>query len=550
MKVQLSFDNSDAQVIDVSDSQAWIPVTPPKGMSRGTLRFSIPLRDIQGYWHAQCIDTLSGFLRWRFDFSCSAQHCAPVLAFFNRAGLNRCLVATDNLTDDTRFQCAMNQECATYEVTLTFTSEKAFRVLLDLTEESWQERLAAWREALTVAEPIIPEAAWEPVYCTWYAIHGAVTEEWVEKIVDVAAPLGFRTLIIDDGWCYDECKRVSPATIHDWYAPVGDWRVSEKKFPGFPEHVKRVQAKGMKYLLWVAPHLIGDRSELAKAHPEAIVGESHEGCRYLNVTHKKLCRDLVGKLERLVADNGLDGLKVDFLDIVKSDVDAPNGKDTLEFIQQISEAIRRAAPNALIEYRQRYDTMGMRPYATQFRAGDCPFDYLLNFHRIMSIHLNMGSQVPVHADPAYWGANETLENISRHFIAMMPGVPMLSMDLLAFSPEEMRIARHWLGFYQEHRPLLNHGEWHIDYFGQEIRYAYTQNEEERIVVLCDQHCLEETLADAPAKVHLLNLSPTAIPLPVPARVWNMQGEETKTASDANGNLVVPTSIPEGGRALL
>ena len=61
--------------------------------------------------------------------------------------------------------------------------------------------------------PEFPEGAWEPVFCTWYAVHAAVTQDWVEKNAEVASRLGFRTLIIDDGWCFDVMKRVSPETI-------------------------------------------------------------------------------------------------------------------------------------------------------------------------------------------------------------------------------------------------------------------------------------------------------------------------------------------------
>ena len=283
MQIQITFDNSSTQCQEINETLTWVSIKPPVGTRQGTISLAIPLRDIQAYWHPQCIDTLSSFIRWRFDFTCGAQYCAPLLIFFNRAGVNRALIATDNLIDDTQFACAMNQEAGTYDLTLTFTSANEFKLLLDFTQEAWQKRITVWRNSLHLEPPHIPASAWNPVYCTWYAKHGAVTEKWVEETVELAVPLGLRTLIIDDGWCYDQMKRVSPKTIADWYSQIGEWEVSKSKFPDFREHVKRVQAKGMKYMLWVAPHMIGDGSQFAQTHREVIKGDSHEGYRCLDV---------------------------------------------------------------------------------------------------------------------------------------------------------------------------------------------------------------------------------------------------------------------------
>ena len=41
----------------------------------------------------------------------------------------------------------------------------------------------------------------------------------------VALALLFKTFILDDGWSYDDRKRVSPQTIVNWYQDVGKWDV-------------------------------------------------------------------------------------------------------------------------------------------------------------------------------------------------------------------------------------------------------------------------------------------------------------------------------------
>ena len=61
--------------------------------------------------------------------------------------------------------------------------------------------------------PSYPDDAWMPVYCTWYAVHAAVEKQWLEEHVDTAAAMGFGTFIVDDGWCFDDMKRVTPQTF-------------------------------------------------------------------------------------------------------------------------------------------------------------------------------------------------------------------------------------------------------------------------------------------------------------------------------------------------
>ena len=356
----------------------------------------------------------------------------------------------------------------------------------------------------------------------------------MEKNAEVASRLGFRTLIIDDGWCFDVMKRVSPETISTWYEMIGDWFLSEKKFPDFENHRKRVQAMGMKYLLWVAPFLIGAKSELYKQLADIVKPEYHEGCYTFDSSRKEAAKLLLGKMKHVIQDYGLDGLKVDFLDYIFPNMEEPRGEDTTHFIQELARTIREVKKDALIEFRQAYATPGMLAYGTQFRAGDVPFDFIDNFHRLAQIRISVGDGVPVHADPAYWHPQESPENISRHMIASLAGVPMLSMDLLAISETEQKIIRHWLGFYQAHRETFNYGKWDVTYHQSGTAYAMVSNEKESIIILHDSVRIGEALAKAAKHVFVLNLSPDELPL-----------AGAKTA-DYEGKASADGIIPLGG----
>lgn len=536
MKVGLFYQSEQYDSLEHSGNYGKLAVKVPGHSGIMQMRFSVPILDMHGYWVPES-RTPSTKIVWVIESKSAGQRAFPFIAFFNSRQINRLSAGLTNLTDDARILAKMNQEKCTYDITIEVALGKDsqdFELIIDQRPQVWTDSLADWRKALALPLPEFPEGAWEPVFCTWYAVHAAVTQDWVEKNAEVASRLGFRTLIIDDGWCFDVMKRVSPETISTWYEMIGDWFLSEKKFPDFENHRKRVQAMGMKYLLWVAPFLIGAKSELYKQLADIVKPEYHEGCYTFDSSRKEAAKLLLGKMKHVIQDYGLDGLKVDFLDYIFPNMEEPRGEDTTHFIQELARTIREVKKDALIEFRQAYATPGMLAYGTQFRAGDVPFDFIDNFHRLAQIRISVGDGVPVHADPAYWHPQESPENISRHMIASLAGVPMLSMDLLAISETEQKIIRHWLGFYQAHRETFNYGKWDVTYHQSGTAYAMVSNEKESIIILHDSARIGEALAKAAKHVFVLNLSPDELPL-----------AGAKTA-DYEGKASADGIIPLGG----
>ena len=536
MKVGLFYQSEQYDSLEHSGNYGKLAVKVPGHSGIMQMRFSVPILDMHGYWVPES-RTPSTKIVWVIESKSAGQRAFPFIAFFNSRQINRLSAGLTNLTDDARILAKMNQKKCTYDITIEVALGKDsqdFELVIDQRPQVWTDSLADWRKALALPLPEFPEGAWEPVFCTWYAVHAAVTQEWVEKNAEVASRLGFRTLIIDDGWCFDVMKRVSPETISTWYEMIGDWFLSEKKFPDFENHRKRVQAMGMKYLLWVAPFLIGAKSELYKQLADIVKPEYHEGCYTFDSSRKEAAKLLLGKMKHVIQDYGLDGLKVDFLDYIFPNMEEPRGEDTTHFIQELARTIREVKKDALIEFRQAYATPGMLAYGTQFRAGDVPFDFIDNFHRLAQIRISVGDGVPVHADPAYWHPQESPVNISRHMIASLAGVPMLSMDLLAISETEQKIIRHWLGFYQAHRETFNYGKWDVTYHQSGTAYAMVSNERESIIILHDSARIGEALAKAAKHVFVLNLSPDELPL-----------AGAKTA-DYEGKASADGIIPLGG----
>ncbi len=504
-----------------------------------TIRHTVPIRDMAGFFSPAMANGPALRLDWIISFDGYSSRNFPALCFFNQAGENRHTFFLDNLVDDFTCTAKMNQAACTYDIEWIFAvtpKTPAMTLRVDRRAGPWPHAFTRiFRVLRPQGLPRFPAAAWEPVYCTWYAAHAWLTNDFLDTNARLAASLGCGTFIVDDGWCYDEMKRVNPTTLATWYDEIGDWELSEKKLPDFRAHIRLAQSLGLKYLLWVAPYFCFKDSRFYKSLPaEARDISSAHGTFVFDIARKDVAASVLGRMRRLVRSLGLDGLKVDFLDVIAPDTDKPLGRHSLDFIKRLAEAIRReAGPDALIEFRQRYATPQMLDYATQFRAGDVPFDYLLNLSRLATIRVLLGDGVPIHADPLYWAPDETATTVARHLIASLAGVPMLSMDLSALPSAHKRIVANYLAFYRANEAVFAHGHWEVRFAGSQPAWLTVTRGKTRIAIVVDARRADETTGGFKGTCHLLNLS--AEPLP------------GATAYDSSGKKATGKDIPCGGR---
>lgn len=443
----------------------------PQGAKAVNVRVSVPHADIQQVWMPDMRQPLLD-RKWWLTLDAAPQSGMPFVSYFNMGERNRFSFGAEALEWDSRLTSKINQEKGTYEVALRVVAGpkgrlKPFAVTLDRRDVTWTQAVADWRASLAYPARAYPEAAWKPVYCTWYAVHAALTEAWVEKTAKTAADLGFRTFVLDDGWSYDEMKRVNPDTIGTWYRDVGRWDAfSTKKFPHFKAHRERMRALGLKYLVWVAPYFLGTRSEAFRRwgydrHPFT---EPFEGNSLTDVANGPMMESVTASLERLLRETDLDGLKIDFLDYVAPSVDVPRGAVSLAYVEDLMKRLRALKPDGLYEFRQPYATPALAHLATQFRADDVPFEWMANFLRLAQLRLTMGDGIPIHADPIYWSAYEDEDNVNRHFMASFGGVPMVSVDFERLPPRQTALVRSWVAYYARHiEPFQRQGRWTAEY---------------------------------------------------------------------------------------
>jgi alpha-galactosidase len=466
--------------------------------NKSVVRIDVPACDIQMMWMPPWRAPRQE-RKWRLQYTSAPQLSMPYVAYFNIVGRNSFSIGVSALEYDVNIESKINQEKGVWQVTVTVAAQqgeiiKPFFVTMDRRDKAWTEVLADWRQTLEYKNGNYPEDAWMPAYCSWYARHADITQSWVERTAVIAAEMGFKTFILDDGWSYDDAKRVSPETIVDWYRDVGKWDVfSKKKFPDFKAHREKMRALNLNYIVWTAPYFVGTRALAYTQYGFDKKGDKpFEGNVLASPCDKEYMKEVDDQLVRLIKESDLDGLKIDFLDSVAPSVENPRALVTHAYLTNLMAKLRKVKPNGLFEFRQGYATPITASLATQFRAGDVPFEWLANLLRIAQIRLTMGDKVPIHSDPIFWSVYETDDNINRHFIASMAGVPMLSIDLESLPAKHRNIAKNWISFYKNYvKKFQLNGAWNVKYLGSSLQYVSSEVDDEILVIVNDPGIKEE-----------------------------------------------------------
>lgn len=432
------------------------------------LRLDVPLGDAVGYWHPGAGWDRHLVADWASPWrTVGLVDSAPLGCLFDSAGHALLAFSSDRVTATTRIRFGLAEETARFGVWLAMNlrAGEACRIRVQAPGRPVADTVRALARALPDGGDIsaIPEAARVPAYSTWYSMHRDVHATGVEAEAELAAAAGCGVLLLDDGW-----------QVHAdgaGYSGSGDWTPDPAKFPDFGAHVKTVQAMGLRYLAWVAPLLIGERTaahrELADLAPHAV---PRLGCRVLDPRRPEARRFAVDSCADLVRRYGLDGLKIDFLDFAMAyaaeegtgaggdagATDVGSGMRLLlaELRDRLSEL---RGDELLVELRQPYTGPGMSGFGTMLRAADCPADATANRVRTLDTGLLAGSRA-VHSDMLMWDPAAPVEAAARQLHSALFATPQISVALAGQSAEHRAMTAFWLEFWRAHRDVLTRGE--------------------------------------------------------------------------------------------
>ncbi len=453
-----------------------LPDEQPFTIRDVSVEWTVPVTDMHGlYFGGNPNVELTYLPYWQRQKLVCANTGVPYMALISRTGQNRAAFGLADQITETSLNAELREQTRSYHFRLQKPANKDTigqtipargcweeTLYVSFSSQPWPDVLKHYVETSDTIAPLpkmrVPEHAYDPVFDSWTAIHHDVSHEWIMRNARVAADLGFRTWITDDGW------QIEKGQFAD-YSLTGDWLPNEKKFPNFREHVAMVQALGFRYVLWISPFMIGKDSRAAKRYAHLLTtGQEHLNFNNLSPWHAE-SRDFIARLlERLVNDYGLDGLKIDFIDSISINSPRKEGAsdDTLgssyyHTLYAALEPLMAQHPDLLIEFRNSYTNLASRSFSNVYRSSDVPLNYTLNRWQAIMLRLLTPDRA-VHLDPAIWHPDEPDALVAVHLINLLVSVPMVSIELDEYPQSHLDLIRYWIGFYNSHRETLIHGK--------------------------------------------------------------------------------------------
>ena len=488
----------------------------------------------------------------------------PIAVGFNSAGVAPVAMACSEAMEHLAFglyaeerSCDVIGRCEFFTRPAVARKEYVAKVMLDRRGRDWAETVTSCSRWVAKENGFktayAPESAFDPLYSTWYAFLQDVHADELEEEAELAAGIGMKTMILDDGWQKVESK--------GFYTATGDWMPVKSRFPDMKAHVAKVHAAGLKYMLWLSVPFMGCEAKNYQRFKKMLLTDGDTGV--LDPRFPEVREYLISTYERAVGEWGFDGLKLDFIDSFGLPAEDPALKDDFagRDFRSVPEALNRLMkdvrarlmkinPDVLLEFRQHYCGPAILQYGNMIRAADCPADPTANRRRICDLRLTSDT-IAVHSDMLVWSGNETPEGAALPILNVLFSTIQYSMILAKVSPDHRRVISSWIRFSQDHRAALLKGAFRPHH--PELGYTWVEGEsaDERVIaVYADDVCARAGAADRP--VFLVNATGRAGVLaelaakPEKVEYFDVFGEKTGEAAPSNG--LVRLAVPASGYA--
>lgn len=343
-----------------------------------------------------------------------------------------------------------------------FISEYSAYIRFDLRDVFYSKSIAdavKWLDEVNHLRPsYIPEAAALPLYSSWYNFHYDLNDEVIVSECEKAYELGMRTIIIDDGWQTEE---------GEGYLYCGAWRLCRRKIKDMRNFTERLHQIGMKVMLWYSVPFVGKKSEYWKKFEGKFLDDPEKDYNCLDVRFHDVREYLVNTYEKALKEWDLDGFKLDFIDEFRLTAFSDTSSDKRDFesledaveelLSCVTKRLKAIKPDVLLEFRQAYIGPVIKANCNMMRVGDCAFDMIKNRMGIIDLRLTSGN-VAVHSDMIIWNHEDTNENVAKQLIAILFGVPQISVRLNQTSEQHIRVLRFFLQLWMKYRDVILNGE--------------------------------------------------------------------------------------------
>lgn len=321
---------------------------------------------------------------------------------------------------------------------------------------------------LPAASTGLPAGKPRPVVLnTWEAVYFDHNLDTLIELAESAADLGVERFVLDDGWFRGR---------RDDHAGLGDWYVDETLWPkGLTPLIDAVTSRGMEFGLWVEPEMVNLDSDIARAHPDWIVGPSavqhKDGGRLplewrnqhiIDLVNPEAWQYIYSRIDALLSENNISYLKWD------------QNRDLLEHghagrssvheqtlaAYRLFDALRKAHPGVEIESCSsggaRVD-LGILERTDRIWGSDCN-DALER----QTIQRWTGAVVPPelvgsHIGPTTSHTTARTHDLSFRAITALFGHFGMEWDIRSVQGKDREELKRFISLFKEHRGLLHSG---------------------------------------------------------------------------------------------
>ena len=501
------------------------------------LRFNAPAADIPPHvmleWSTPQIDVQCRWLpimrffrypppNWSSAVPSSLTSSIPLMQFLNSKGENRILVAVSDAMRKLNMKGGICEEtnCIDFQIELFSTPEAPISsceliLRLDARKLFFADAIRSatdWYASFPEYAPTpVPDAAFEPIYSSWYSYHQNLFAATLEAECRRAAELGMKGIIVDDGWQTDDTNRK--------FAFCGDWCISKRRFPDMRSHVEKIHSLGMKYIVWYSVPFVGEKSEnFSRFKSQFLYVNNRARAGVLDPRFPDVRDFLISTYENALKEWNIDGFKLDVIDSFDFKEEDPALQDDYagrdirslpeavdKLLSDVMARLKKIKPDILIEFRQSYIGPAIRKYGNMLRSADCPGDILSNRVNTIDLRLTSG-KTAVHSDMLEWNYNDTPEIAALQFLNILFSVPQISIRIAELPEAHRKMLHFWLDFWIQHRELLLHG--YLKPYHPELNYPIVsvENEKEKLIAVYQSGQYAEIDCEAGKICHVVNAS--------------------------------------------
>ncbi|RCK57225.1 alpha-galactosidase [Microbacterium sorbitolivorans] len=311
------------------------------------------------------------------------------------------------------------------------------------------------------ARPHHPRTPRPVMLNTWEAVYFRHELAPLVALADAAAEVGVERFVLDDGWFRG--RRSDNAALGDWFVDPEVWP------EGLHPIVDHVRGLGMGFGLWVEPEMISPDSDLARSHPDWVLGPADHDPRtwreqqVLDLARPEAYAYVLERFDALLTEYPIEFLKWD------------QNRDLLEAVHAGRagvDAHTRATYALLDELRERHPGVEIESCASG--GGRIDLGILEHTDRVWGSDTNdpversriqrwtealippelIGSHVgPETAHTTYRWTDLRLRMAMTLFASAG-----IETDITQFTPGERAQLAEWIAEYKRLRPLVHAGE--------------------------------------------------------------------------------------------